>query len=137
MKKIIYVLGLVVALFCVSSCTKLDNSIVGKWEVVTIEAEVTYEGKSQKYTETFGAGEMVFEFVSGGTWMGYIYGEREATGFWSVNGNKLTLGSDGESVTADVITCSASSLVFKYSLVEIDEGITLSESATITCRKVN
>ncbi len=117
MKKIIYILVLVLFSLSLSSCGKIsDSDIVGVWDVVSVYNEEIIDGETKKYTETYLAGEYVYTFEDDGTFT--INDEGEKTeGTWMKLGKLLTLveGSGEGAAIVTVQSVTSESLVLDFS----------------------
>ena len=102
MKRIITAL-LMAASFLASSCTDDSKDIVGTWYAT--EMALTIDGKTATYPMTDYNWELAYLFYEDGSgaMIESIGGERTMTEFtWVLNGNDLTISSDGESISLPI-----------------------------------
>ena len=119
MKKAIKVMAMVlfvVGMTTLSSCTKSNEELIlGKWKLDTISA--TYEGSSFEMTVAdlaalIGADDEFTDFIVEFKDNGYVYMEDESAAY-SIDGDKLTVTQDGESIEMTISKISSSSMTLE------------------------
>ena len=102
----IFAVLVVVSLLCVlTACGSLTLS--GRYELVDVTDDpegLTLANLEEMYTDTGlkAADYFYMEFVDGDRFKLVMFGEEEAKGTFTMNGNVLTLTSEGGTTTADI-----------------------------------
>ena len=123
---------------CEEDGPSTESLLLGKWEITTI----VYTGYVQgvqilQETETYGANELVVEFLDGGVGYAYEDGSQVDTFVWSLDGKKMTFPPFGlERVTGDV-KVTKTNLTVTWSEEEIDDGITYRIEYQINAVKIS
>ena len=94
---------------------RAEELILGKWKLDTISA--TYEGSSFEMTVAdlaalIGADDEFTDFIVEFKDNGYVYMEDESAAY-SIDGDKLTVTQDGESIEMTISKISSSSLILE------------------------
>ena len=136
MKKVTILVVLVLAFIItfIPSCSNDDNtsnpdtaSLEGKWNFNKISEEIDgVKYPEEDYNDDDGCPKDFVELKSGGIYIEGDYYGSECTldtfgGTWSKNGAIVTIISDGESTSYEVVSVSASTLKIKFS--ETVDGI--------------
>lgn len=122
MKRTLKFAALLLGLFgmlAMSSCSKNEDLIVGKWQLDT----VTVNGQTQPMG---GMMTMIFQFNednSGSIEMA-VFGETMNEAFtYAVDGDKLNLTQDGETITATIKNLNKKNLEIEVEDMDEEEGL--------------
>ena len=116
MKKVLRLslMAALVIMMCLSSCTKPEKQIVGKWKI-------TY-AKEDGYNDKNAVGE-IWTFKENGTFNGYLVDLGDVTAKWSIDGNELTIkGGDLEYSESGSGWTDTEEMVYTLDIEQLDKN---------------
>ncbi len=123
---------------CEDDGPSTKSLLLGKWQINSVSMK-GYIGDVliATETETFGANELVVEFVDGGTGIVYEYGDQVDTFSWSLDGKKMTFPPFGMDPVEGTVKVTKTTLKVSWEETETYEGITYTIVYEINGVKVN
>jgi hypothetical protein len=122
----------------ITSCKKekpLNEAIIGKWEVFE-RTVVMYQNdiKKESHTEFLGTGEMVYQFVEGGSGI-YYEGTNDYLFSWVLNGVTVTISHLYVNDLVTDVNIDGATLVFSYKETDTTDPTTKYEYF-LTAKKI-
>lgn len=114
--KLLTIVCFVASVTMFSSCKKSNEDlIVGTWKCssITSEPQDPFMNLFVGFTFTFNADKTLVANVR----------DEVGKGTYTVDGNKLTMTLEGESMVADIITLDKKKLSFSYTETDVDEPV--------------
>ncbi len=103
-----------------TGCSKdPEDLIIGTWNATKVIATYTYDGNTETETETFKEGEAQMTFKDNGTVVIKSTDNgvaSEETGSYDVDDNKITLTSEGQSMTGDIVSIDKKEMEIKFNM---------------------
>jgi hypothetical protein len=142
MKRTIYTLCLISALaLAMTSCEKdktLDEAIIGRWEVKSEQQIYTLDGvKKFVYTFYYEAGEVEYEFTSGGSIIRYYMDDVDGMSTYTISGTTLTIENGDSDIDWDKTSVDGTTLTWSQTGTEVIDEVTYNVEVIYIAAKTN